>query len=113
MMIHAPHPTAEGRIPPSFMNVYVRYKQDTRAIVAWLLENGSHKYKRLRTVSIRDMLGLAEAAQQKGVTMPRTIDFHFREAIAARTQLSKFFRMERSVAIEDQDTVNHEFFTAR
>lgn len=113
MLISAPHPTTEGRIPPSLLDIYVRYKQDTRAIIAWLMSHGTRKYKRFRTVSIRDLLGLAEIAQSKAVVMPDTIDFHFREAIAARTQLSRFFRREGLPGVDDEATVNHEYFTTR
>lgn len=103
----------EGRIPPSLLNIYVQYKQDTRAIIAWLVSHGTCKYKHFRTFSIRDLLSLAEIVQTKAVVMPDTIDFHFREAIAARTQLSRFFRREALYAVDDEATVNHEFFTTR
>ncbi|ERF77085.1 hypothetical protein EPUS_06303 [Endocarpon pusillum Z07020] len=43
--------------------------------------------------------------------MPDIIDFQFREAIAARTQLSKFFRSESPPGLEDRETINHEYFT--
>lgn len=56
---------------------------------------------------------LAETVQRKAVMMPDTVDFHFREAIAARTQLSKIFRREGIPEVEDQETANHEYFTTR
>ena len=104
----------KGRIPSSLLTVYVRYKQDTRAIVAWLVSHGSQEYRVLQTLSIRDLLGLAEIAQKKAVPMPDIIDFHFREAIAARTQMSEYFRTTCCRSQEDnQDTCNHEHFTRR
>lgn len=105
--------STEERIPPSLLDIYVRYKQDTRAIIAWLVSHGTCNYKHFRTFSIRDLLGLAEIVQTKAVVMPDTIDFHFREAIAARTQLSRFFRREALYGVDDEATVNHEFFTSR
>ena len=105
--------TSGGRIPPALFDLYVQYKKDTRAIVAWLMSHGTSKFKRLHAVSIRDLLGLAEVVQKKAVVMPDTIDFQFREAIAARTQLSNFFRTKSGPALTFEDTVNHEFFTER
>ena len=104
----------KGRIPSSLLTVYVRYKQDTRAIVAWLVSHGSQEYRRLQTLSIRDLLGLAEIAQKKAVPMPDIIDFQLREAIAARTQMSEYFRTACSRGQDDQqETCNHEYFTRR
>ena len=100
-----------GRIPSSLVDVYVRYKQDTRAIIAWLISHGTSKYKRLPTLSIKDLLGLAEIAQVKAVELPEIVDFHFREAIAARTQLSGWFRAEG--VGDTKETSDHEFFTQR
>ena len=51
--------------------------------------------------------------QKKAVVMPDTIDFQFREVIAARTQLSNFFRTKSGPELTAEDTVNHEFFTER
>ena len=101
----------EGRIPSSLLDVYVRYKQDTRAVIAWLASHGTRKYRRLQLLSIRDLFGLAEIAQTKAVELPEIIHFHFREAIAARTQLTDFFRAVN--AQDDQETSSHEFFTQR
>lgn len=101
----------ESRISPSLLETYVRYKRDTRAIIAWLMTHGARNYKRFQTVSIRDLLVFAQKIQRRGLVMPDTIHFHFREAIAARTQLSKFFRREATAGSDDRDTVNHEYFT--
>ena len=102
-----------GRIPSSLLELYVRYKQDTRAIIAWLMRHGAPKCQRLETISVGELLSLSEAVQRKAVAMPDTIDFQFRQAIAARTQLSNFFRREACSGSVDQDTVNHEYFTTR
>ena len=109
---HLPLPS-RGRIPPSLFDLYVQYKQDTRAIIAWLMSHGTNNFKSLHTISIRDLLNLAEVVQKKAVVMPDTIDFQFREVIAARTQLSNFFRTRSGPELTAEDTVNHEFFTER
>lgn len=105
--------SSEERIPPSLFDVYIQYKKDTRAIIAWLMSHGTSKFKNIHTISIRDLLGLAEVVQKKAVVMPDTIDFQFREAIAARTQLSNFFKTKSSPDVAAEDTINHEFFTER
>ena len=102
-----------GRIPPSLFDLYLQYKKDTRAIIAWLMSHGTSKFNNIHTISIRDLLGLAEVVQKKAVVMPDTIDFQFRQAIAARTQLSNFFRAKGGLEVAAEDTVNHEFFTER
>ena len=102
-----------GRIPPSLFDLYVQYKKDTSAIIAWLMSHGTSKFNNIHTISIRDLLGLAEAVQKKAVVMPDTIDFQFRQAIAARTQLSNFFRAKGGPEVAAEDTANHEFFTER
>lgn len=113
MLDCAAHQTSVGRIPSSLLDLYVQYKQDTRAVIAWLVSHGTSRYKGLRMLSIKDLFSLAEMVQTKAVEMPDTIDFHFREAIAARTQLSKFFRRASSQGTNDQETSNHEYFTTR
>lgn len=100
-------------MPPSLFDLYVQYKKDTRAIIAWLMSHGTSKFNNIHTISIRDLLGLAEVVQKKAVVMPDTIDFQFRQAIAARTQLSNFFRAKGGLEVAAEDTVNHEFFTER
>ena len=109
---HLPSPT-RGRIPPSLFDIYVQYKKDTRAIIAWLMSHGTSGFKALHALSIRDLLGLAEVVQKKAVVMPETIDFQFRQVIAARTQLSNFFRTQIGPELTAEDTLNHEFFTER
>ena len=109
---HQP-PSSGERIPPSLFDLYVQYKKDTKAIIAWLLSHGSGKCKNRGSISTRDLLGLAEVVQKKAVVMPDTIDFQFREAIAARKQLSNFFRTESDHQVVGEDTINHEFFTER
>lgn len=109
---HLPPPSG-GRIPPSLFDLYVQYKQDTRAIIAWLMSHGTSRFRSLHTISIRDLLGLAEVVQEKAVLMPDTIDFQFRQVIAARTQLSNFFRRKGGPDVTPEDNVNHEFFTER
>lgn len=43
--------------------------------------------------------------------MPDTIDFNFREAIAARKKMTKFFREAGAPLTIDPETANHEQLT--
>jgi hypothetical protein len=113
MLINSSHPSTGSYNSPGLLDTYVRYKQDTRAIIAWLIANGTRKNKCVQAISIRDLMELAETVQRRAVVMPDTVDFHFREAIAARTQLSKTFRREGIPGVGDQETANHEYFTTR
>ena len=113
-MLHRTQPhTCDGRIPPSLLEIYVRYKADTRAIVAWLVSHEPSTYARPQPLSIQELFGLANIVRARAVKMPENIAFHFREAIAARKQLSKFFRKTSVDEEDDQETLNHEYFTTR
>lgn len=91
-MLHHDHqPMSRERIPSSLLDTYVRYKQDTRAIITWLMSHGTRRFRDLKDVSIRDLVGLAAVVQKKTVVMPAAVDFHFREAIAARKKSSNPF----------------------
>lgn len=123
MLINSSHPTpSKAPIPATLLDIYVRYKQDTRAIIAWLIRHGGtrkDRYCQKTTVSIGDLLWLAQRVtsqtKREVVTMPETVEYCFREAIAARTQLSGFFRKSGGDGGGgvDLETSNHEFFTAR
>lgn len=113
MLNYATRKASEERIPSNLLDVYVQYKQDTRAAITWLVSHGTRKYKRLQTLSIKDLFGLADIVQNKAIEMPDSIDFHFREAIAARSQMSKYFQRTMVEGTNDQDNAQHEYFTAR
>lgn len=100
-------------VPPDKFDIYLRYKKGTREIIAWLLKHGSRRYKNVESVTIRDLIQIVQAMHVQSITMPDTIHFLFRETIAARSHLSRFFRARRNTDREDQDTANHEFFTTR
>ncbi|KAL8788865.1 MAG: hypothetical protein Q9195_007079 [Heterodermia aff. obscurata] len=108
-MLHRTQPQpCDGRIPPSLLEIYVRYKIDTRAIVAWLVSHGPRKCAHPQPLSIQELFGLASIVRARAVKMPENIAFHFREAIAARKQLSKFFRKTSVNGEDTQETLNHE-----
>ncbi|KAI4274172.1 MAG: hypothetical protein L6R38_006166 [Xanthoria sp. 2 TBL-2021] len=74
--------------------IYVQYKQDTRAIVSWLLSH--HRAEGPTTspgrLSVRDLIAIADQICGTAVAMPEAIAFQFRQAITARTHLSRVFR---------------------
>ena len=135
------HPSVRGRgsgipvgIPPSLFDTYLRYKQDTRAVVSWFLSQTEfstsssptsspsckHHAKNIHHVSIRDLARIATKICKSSVVLPPTIAYQFREMIRARHLMSSFFRkMEsekdgrRAGIIGTKTTEDHEFFTTR
>lgn len=99
------------RMPSSLLQAYVQYKQDTRAIIAWLLSHGPKKYQCLKTLKIQDLFDLASHVQEQTRPVPSVVLFHFREAIKARTHLTRTFR--RADIKDDRSDYNHEYFTNR
>ncbi|KAL8840318.1 MAG: hypothetical protein Q9170_001402 [Blastenia crenularia] len=102
----------DASLAASLFDVYIQYKKDTKAIVSWLLSHRQRDDGRSQNLSVRDLLAMADYVCAKAVAMPDTIAFQFRQAISARTHLSKVFRQagqgERFSAV----TENHEFFTS-
>lgn len=103
MLDYATPKASEGRIPSNLLDIYVQYKQDTRAALACLVSHGTSKYKRLQSLSIKDLFDLAEIVLLKAIEMPGSIDFHFREAVEARSQMSKYFQRTMVEGTIDQD----------
>lgn len=99
--------------PTNLFETYVQYKKDTRAIVAWLTSHAPSRRDLPSRLSVRDLLKIADTIACKAVSMPEIVGFHFRQAIAARTYLTKVFRKASADKGWDVDTENHEFFTSR
>jgi len=101
------------RTPLDLFQTYIRYKQDTRAVVKWLVDYGSVGTTSKQRFQIGDLVGMAYNIRAKGVEVPDVIGFHLKEAIRARVQLSRFFTKTHHSDDEIHDTAKHEFFTAR
>lgn len=93
----------------------MQYKKDTRAIVSWLLSHqpADGPATSPGKLSVRDLIAIAERTCAMAVAMPEVIAFQFRQAITARTHLSKAFRQVGKGSGESASTEDHEFFTAR
>ncbi|RMZ87864.1 hypothetical protein DV736_g4898, partial [Chaetothyriales sp. CBS 134916] len=111
MIINPSHKITLSGLPPEILDAYVRYKKGTRAIVSWIVQFGPPEHAGARSLPLKEMARLGLAAVEKLKELPDVIHFHFRETIAARTRLSKYFRGSIDVSSEDVDTVNHEHFT--
>ncbi|KAK5715239.1 hypothetical protein LTR17_016920 [Elasticomyces elasticus] len=101
------------RLPPDLFKLYVQYKHDTRAVVKWLAHHGDGKITHTEKFAIHELFQLAACILFKGIELPSIIAFHFREAIAARRRISKSFQKANAEDVVDQDTCDHEHFTAR
>ncbi|KAK3629730.1 hypothetical protein LTR56_017849 [Elasticomyces elasticus] len=101
------------RLPPDLFKLYIQYKHDTRAVVKWLAHHGDGKITHTEKFAIHGLFQLAACVLFKGIELPSIIAFHFREAIAARRRISKSFQKANAEDVVDQDTCDHEHFTAR
>jgi hypothetical protein len=113
MLLNATHEITSSGLPPDVLDAYVRYKKGTRAIVAWVVKYAPSKYAGARSLPIKELARLAATLAGKIKDLPDVIHFHFRETIAARKRLSKYFKGFRDEVEEDVGTVNHEYFTSR
>lgn len=105
-----------AKVPSSLVDTYIQYKKDTTAVITWLISHGTTNYQQLSALSLKELVSLADIVKMKAVEMPTTIRFQFREAIAARTQLSQWYRkLNKDLGNEDGDgdqvTCDHEHFT--
>ena len=102
-----------GPLHLDLYDLYVQYKQDTRAVIRWLISHGTIEQQKSSALSINDLFSLSQAACAKKVEMPDTIGFLFRKVIEARQHLSNFFKTSSADGQLDKDTQNHEHFTGR
>lgn len=102
-----------GPLHADLYDLYVQYKQDTRAVIRWLIIHGTIEQQKSRALSINDLFSLSQVACAKKVEMPDTVGFLFRKVIEARQQLSNFFKTSSADGKLDKDTQNHEHFTGR
>ena len=113
MILNPSHKITLSGLPPDVLDAYVRYKKGTRAIVSWIVQFGPAKYHGARSLPLKELARLASSLAGKLKDLPEVIHFHFRETIAARKRLSKYFRGNIDDSTENADTVNHEHFTTR
>lgn len=113
MLLNPTHEITLSGLPPDVLDAYVRYKKGTRAIVAWVVQYSPSKYAGARSLPIKELARLAASLTGKIKQLPDVIHFHFKETIAARKRLSKYFKGFRDESLEDLGTVNHEHFTTR
>ena len=113
MLLNPSHKITLSGLPSDVLDAYVRYKKGTRAIVTWIVQYGPAKYLGARSLPLKELAKLASTLEGKLKELPEVIHFHFRETIAARKRLSKYFRGNIDESTLDIDTVNHEHFTTR
>jgi hypothetical protein len=113
MLLNPTHKITLSGLPPDVLDAYVRYKKGTRAIVAWVVQYAPSHYSGARSLPIKELARLASSLAGKVKSLPDVVHFHFRETIAARKRLSKYFRGCRDDSLDDVHTVNHEHFTTR
>lgn len=113
MLLNPTHEITLSGLPSDVLDAYVRYKKGTRAIVVWVVQYAPQEYAGARKLPIKELAKLVSSLAGRLKQLPDVIHFHFRETIAARRRLSKYFKGFRDEAADDIDTVNHEHFTTR
>jgi hypothetical protein len=113
MLLNPTHEITFSGLPPDVLDAYVRYKKGTRAIVAWVVQYAPSQNSGPKSLPIKEFARLASTLAGKIKSLPEIIHFHFRETIAARKRLSKYFRGSRDGSLDNVHTVNHEHFTTR
>ncbi|KAG9780009.1 hypothetical protein KCU88_g3870, partial [Aureobasidium melanogenum] len=111
MLLNPSHKITFSGLPPDVLDAYVRYKKGTRALVAWFIQYSPSPNRKVKSLPIKELESLAQAASTKLRSLPDIVHFYFRETIAARKKLSKYFRGNVDECAEDVDTINHEHFT--
>lgn len=113
MLLNPSHKITFSGLPPDVLDAYVRYKKGTRALVAWFIQYSPSPNRRVKSLPIKELESLAQTASKKLRSLPDIVHFYFRETIAARKKLSKYFRGNVDGSPEEVDTINHEHFTTR
>lgn len=113
MILNPSHAILLTGLPSDILDVYVRYKKGTRAIIAWLLKYAPPRYAQYKKITLNELSGVAISLVGKLKELPEMIHFHFRETIDARKRLSKYFRTHVDEREEDLRTLGHEHFTSR
>ena len=113
MILNASHEITLSGLPSDVLDAYVRYKKGTRAIVSWIVQYGPTRYAGVKSLPLKELARLIAAVTAVLKEVPDVIHFHFRETIAARKRLSKYFRGNVDDTYDASDTVNHEHFTDR
>ncbi|KAK5447950.1 hypothetical protein LTS15_009449 [Exophiala xenobiotica] len=99
-------------LPQDLLDVYLRYKRNTRAILQWLLQHGPEPEKPVKSVTLRELETMARTVRERISSIPDILHFYFRETISDRSKLGKYFLKQSSAATKDQAIINHEHFTA-
>ena len=114
MLLKPTHEITFSGLPKDILDTYVRYKKGTRAIVCWLAQYAPDRYSGVKSLPLKELDRLAKSVTTQIKSLPDIVHFYFRETIAARDRLSKYFRQGIDTSAADEfDTVNHEHFTTR
>jgi hypothetical protein len=113
MLLNPTHEITFSGLPSDVLDAYVRYKKGTRAIVGWIVQYAP-EYAGAKRLPLRELSRLVRSLAGRIKALPDVVHFHFRETIAARHQLSKYFRCFRNESVDQiSATVDHEHFTNR
>jgi hypothetical protein len=115
MLFNATHKLTSSPLAqsPGLLDDYLRYKRNTRGILAWFQKQGPTPDKPTTSMTIKDLESLVEEVSKNLTTLPDVVHFYFREAIADRKKLNKYYRTQIDDTDDNADSVSHEYFTSR
>jgi hypothetical protein len=113
MLLNASHRLTYSGLPSDVLDAYVRYKKATRALLMWFQTQSRSKLPLRKSLAIKELEDLARELVKNVSELPEIIDFYFREAIAGRNVLSKFYHNRTTKDVEVEScTSDHEHFTS-
>ena len=112
MLLNPSHKLTSSGLPPDLLDAYVRYKRSTRGLLTWFQSRSPRPDRSIKSLTIKDLEKLAQEVSKKLKSLPDIVHFYFREAIADRKRLSKYYRSQVDKLDDDAATLGHEHFTA-
>jgi hypothetical protein len=111
MLLNASHELTGSGLPPNLQEVRVRYKRSTRGILKWF-QKRSAAGARSKKLTLKELEALVHQVSQEIPGIPAIVHFYFKEAIADRKHLTRYYRAQLGGAGADATTEGHEHFTA-
>ena len=112
MLLNGSHKPTFSGLPPDLRNVYDRYKRYTGALITWFQKQDCRPGKVARSLTVKELEAQAEEISGKLKVLPDEVHFYFREVIADRTRLTKYYRTQVDETANNTTTAGHIHFTA-
>ncbi|KAJ9608927.1 hypothetical protein H2200_006698 [Cladophialophora chaetospira] len=112
MILNPSHKLTSSGLPPDVLEVYVRYKRNTRGLLTWFQQQDPKPGAPFENLTIKCLETLVQKVAKSLISLPDIVHFYFQGAISDRKRLSKYYRTQVDGTIDDAGTLGHEHFTA-